>query len=76
MLLVRHSSTPSSKLKNTTFNLAQKKPVRSFRERHEFRPGSTIHLRPDVGRAHLFDAATGLALRPFLNKYSQVQVHC
>ena len=34
-----------------------------FRERHEFRPGSTIRLRPDLGRAHLFDADTGLALR-------------
>ena len=35
-----------------------------FRERHEFQPGSTIRLRPDIGRAHLFDAGTGLALRP------------
>jgi multiple sugar transport system ATP-binding protein len=35
-----------------------------FRERYEFQPGSTIRLRPDVARAHLFDAGTGLALRP------------
>lgn len=34
-----------------------------FRERHDFQPGSTIHLRPDIARAHLFDASTGLALR-------------
>lgn len=34
-----------------------------FRERHDFRPGSTIHLRPDIARAHLFDASSGLALR-------------
>ena len=34
-----------------------------FRERHDFRPGSTIHLRPDIARAQLFDASTGLALR-------------
>jgi multiple sugar transport system ATP-binding protein len=33
-----------------------------FRERHEFRPGSTIHLRPDMPRTHLFDAATGQRL--------------
>jgi multiple sugar transport system ATP-binding protein len=30
-----------------------------FRERHDFAPGSTIHLHPDLQRAHLFDASTG-----------------
>ena len=33
-----------------------------FRERHLFKPGSTIYLRPDVNRAHLFDAQSGMAL--------------
>jgi multiple sugar transport system ATP-binding protein len=33
-----------------------------FRERHEFVPGSTIHLLPDVQRAHLFDAGSGQRL--------------
>ena len=33
-----------------------------FRERHDFTPGSTIHLQPDVERAHLFDAGTGQRL--------------
>src|SRR5688572_5632764 len=33
-----------------------------FRERHEFRPGEIIRLRPDPGRAHLFDAASGVRL--------------
>jgi multiple sugar transport system ATP-binding protein len=33
-----------------------------FRERHEFAPGSTIHLQPDLQRAHLFDAGTGQRL--------------
>ncbi len=33
-----------------------------FRERHEFRPGITIRLKPDAGRAHLFDAANGMRL--------------
>jgi multiple sugar transport system ATP-binding protein len=33
-----------------------------FRERHDFAPGSTVHLVPDLQRAHLFDAGTGLRL--------------
>jgi multiple sugar transport system ATP-binding protein len=33
-----------------------------FRERHAFKPGSTIHLQPDLGRAHLFDAESGRRL--------------
>jgi multiple sugar transport system ATP-binding protein len=34
-----------------------------FRERHEFRAGEAIRLVPDLGRAHLFDAASGKSLR-------------
>ena len=30
-----------------------------FRDRHDFRPGELIRLRPDPLRAHLFDAASG-----------------
>jgi multiple sugar transport system ATP-binding protein len=33
-----------------------------FRERHDFTPGSTIHLVPDTQRAHLFDAGSGQRL--------------
>ncbi|MFL6694998.1 MAG: ABC transporter ATP-binding protein [Ramlibacter sp.] len=33
-----------------------------FRDRHAFRPGEVIRLRPDPERAHLFDAATGVRL--------------
>jgi multiple sugar transport system ATP-binding protein len=33
-----------------------------FRERHDFKAGDMIRLRPDPARAHLFDAATGKAL--------------
>ena len=33
-----------------------------FRERHDFKPGSTIHLQPDLQRAHLFDAQSGQRL--------------
>ena len=31
-----------------------------FRDRHDFRPGEMIRLRPDPARAHLFDAGTGV----------------
>jgi len=30
-----------------------------FRERHQFKPGQTIRLRPDARLVHLFDEATG-----------------
>jgi multiple sugar transport system ATP-binding protein len=33
-----------------------------FRERHDFRPGAPIRLRPDPSRGHLFDAASGKSL--------------
>jgi len=33
-----------------------------FHERHSFEPGATIHLQPDLGRAHLFDAGSGKRL--------------
>ena len=33
-----------------------------FRERHDFPPGSTIRLQPDLQLAHLFDAGTGQVL--------------
>jgi multiple sugar transport system ATP-binding protein len=33
-----------------------------FRERHDFAPGTVIHLLPDLQRAHLFDASTGRRL--------------
>jgi multiple sugar transport system ATP-binding protein len=33
-----------------------------FRDRHAFRPGEMIRLRPDPSRAHLFDAASGVRL--------------
>jgi len=33
-----------------------------FRERHDFAVDSTIHLVPDLARAHLFDANTGVRI--------------
>jgi multiple sugar transport system ATP-binding protein len=35
-----------------------------FRDRHSFRPGEIIRLRPDPRRAHLFDAVNGARLVP------------
>ena len=34
----------------------------AFRERHELHPGETVHLRPRIDHAHLFDAETGQRL--------------
>ena len=34
-----------------------------FRERHDFRPGEVIRLSPDHAHTHLFDAASGEAMR-------------
>lgn len=33
--------------------------VAVFRDRHDFRPGQTIHLKPDARYLHVFDANTG-----------------
>jgi multiple sugar transport system ATP-binding protein len=33
-----------------------------FRERHDFKPGDKIRLKPDPRLAHLFDAPTGQRL--------------
>ncbi|TIL88746.1 MAG: sn-glycerol-3-phosphate ABC transporter ATP-binding protein UgpC [Mesorhizobium sp.] len=33
--------------------------VALFRERHDFRPGDTLHLKPRLDQVHLFDAETG-----------------
>jgi multiple sugar transport system ATP-binding protein len=34
-----------------------------FRERHTFKPGETIMLKPDLANVHLFDAEKGMRLR-------------
>ena len=33
-----------------------------FRERHQFKPGDRVRLKPDVGLVHLFDQTTGKRL--------------
>ena len=36
--------------------------VALFRDRHFFKPGETVHLRPRTDQTHLFDSATGVRL--------------
>ncbi|MET2827227.1 ABC transporter ATP-binding protein [Mesorhizobium shangrilense] len=36
--------------------------VALFRERHDFKPGDTLHLKPRLDQVHLFDAGTGQRL--------------
>jgi multiple sugar transport system ATP-binding protein len=36
--------------------------VALFRERHDFKPGDTLHLKPRLDQVHLFDAGTGSRL--------------
>ncbi|RWL17386.1 MAG: sn-glycerol-3-phosphate ABC transporter ATP-binding protein UgpC [Mesorhizobium sp.] len=36
--------------------------VALFRERHDFKPGDTLHLKPRLDQVHLFDAETGRRL--------------
>ena len=42
--------------------IAGKEVVAVFQQRHVFRPGLVIRLKPDTGRAFLFDAASGARL--------------
>ena len=43
-------------------NLGGEEVVAVFRERHQFKPGEKIRLRPDPQYVHLFDATTGKRL--------------
>jgi multiple sugar transport system ATP-binding protein len=36
--------------------------VALFRERHDFKPGDTIHLSPRADQVHLFDVESGQRL--------------
>jgi multiple sugar transport system ATP-binding protein len=42
--------------------LAGKEIVAAFRERHPFKPGERIRLKPDPRLVHLFDAQSGQRL--------------
>jgi multiple sugar transport system ATP-binding protein len=42
--------------------MASDEVIAVFRERHQFKPGDKIRLKPDPGLVHLFDEATGKRL--------------
>ena len=56
------SSRPAPTRSSTAASTARKSPRRS-RDRVDCRPGDRIALAPDLRRAHLFDAASGVAAR-------------
>ncbi|CAN0599600.1 unnamed protein product, partial [Laminaria digitata] len=33
--------------------------IKVYRERHDFQPGQTVHMRPRPEFAHIFDNASG-----------------
>jgi multiple sugar transport system ATP-binding protein len=39
--------------------MGEEEVVALFRERHQFAPGQTVHLRPRLDQVHLFDSASG-----------------
>ena len=39
--------------------MGEEEVVALFRERHQFAPGQTVHLRPRVEQVHLFDSQSG-----------------
>ena len=42
--------------------LGDEEVIAVFRERHQFKPGDKIRLKPDPRLVHLFDAETGQRL--------------
>ena len=52
------SSRPARKLRSSPSSAA-KTIIAVFRERHQFKPGDKIRLKPDPRLVHLFDEATG-----------------
>ena len=46
-----------------------------FRERHQFKPGDKIRLKPDPRLVHLFDEATGQASRKRGTKGREVMTY-
>ena len=57
----RWSSRPGSEIQ-VVAKLGGEEIVAVFRERHQFKPGDTIRLKPDPQLVHLFDETTGKRL--------------
>ena len=50
---------PTGSETHVVLRLGESEIVALFRERHQFEPGQTVHLKPRVDQAHLFDVASG-----------------
>ncbi|MGB8812933.1 MAG: sn-glycerol-3-phosphate ABC transporter ATP-binding protein UgpC [Paracoccaceae bacterium] len=50
---------PTGSETHVVLRFGSREIVAVFRERHAFRPGQTVHLAPEPGMAHLFDAESG-----------------
>ena len=50
---------PTGSETHVFLRLGESEIVAVFRERHNFEPGQTVHLRPRPEHAHLFDGASG-----------------
>ena len=57
----RSSSRPAPNFRSSP-NSATSEVIAVFRERHQFKPGDKIRLKPDPRLIHLFDEATGKRL--------------
>jgi multiple sugar transport system ATP-binding protein len=54
-----HVVEPTGSELQVVAKLGGEEIIAVFRERHEFKPGQKIRLRPDPRLAHLFDETTG-----------------
>ncbi len=59
-----HVVEPTGAEMQVVCKVGEQELMAAFRERHPFRPGETIRLRPDPGCVHLFDAVSGKRLQP------------
>ena len=50
---------PTGSETQVMLRMAESDIVAVFRERHDFQPGQTVHLKPRPEFAHIFDSASG-----------------
>ena len=54
-----HVVEPTGSELQVVARLGGEEIIAVFRDRHQFKPGQKIRLRPDARLAHLFDQTTG-----------------
>ena len=54
-----HVVEPTGSELQVVAKLGGEEIIAVFRERHQFKPGQMIRLKPDARLVHLFDEATG-----------------